>query len=103
MAQAARLESLTAKLAASEGAYRAAVRHSRLIKDEVGEADVARVISKWTGIPVSKARARGGGRRIRLVFFFLGGGGGCKAAPLLLYLSTAPLVTPKHPPQKTHT
>ena len=31
-----------------------AVAHTRLLKEEVDEEDIARIISKWTGIPVSK-------------------------------------------------
>ena len=29
-------------------------RHSRMLKEEVDEEDIAKVVSKWTGIPVSK-------------------------------------------------
>ncbi len=42
------LAKLTAK-AAGEGA-----RSTRMLKEEVDEEDVARIVSKWTGIPVSK-------------------------------------------------
>jgi ATP-dependent Clp protease ATP-binding subunit ClpB len=31
-----------------------AVPHSRMLKEEVDEEDIARIVSKWTGIPVSK-------------------------------------------------
>ena len=30
------------------------VTHSRLLKEEVDEEDIAKIVSKWTGIPVSK-------------------------------------------------
>ena len=39
--------------AAGEGA-RATRAKSRMLKEEVDEEDVARIVSKWTGIPVSK-------------------------------------------------
>jgi ATP-dependent Clp protease ATP-binding subunit ClpB len=42
------LQGLTEK-AAGEGA-----RATRMLKEEVDEEDVARIVSKWTGIPVSK-------------------------------------------------
>jgi ATP-dependent Clp protease ATP-binding subunit ClpB len=44
----AELTKLTEK-AAGEGA-----RSTRMLKEEVDEEDVARIVSKWTGIPVSK-------------------------------------------------
>ena len=28
--------------------------HTRMLKEEVDEEDIARIVSKWTGIPVSK-------------------------------------------------
>jgi ATP-dependent Clp protease ATP-binding subunit ClpB len=31
-----------------------AISHSRLLKEEVDEEDIAKIVSKWTGIPVSK-------------------------------------------------
>jgi ATP-dependent Clp protease ATP-binding subunit ClpB len=31
-----------------------AVSHNRLLKEEVDEEDIAKIVSKWTGIPVSK-------------------------------------------------
>ena len=31
-----------------------AVSHTRLLKEEVDEEDIAKIVSKWTGIPVSK-------------------------------------------------
>ena len=37
--------------AAGEGARST---HSRMLKEEVDEEDIARIVSKWTGIPVSK-------------------------------------------------
>jgi ATP-dependent Clp protease ATP-binding subunit ClpB len=36
------------------GAPRAAARQKRMLKEEVDEEDVAAIVSKWTGIPVSK-------------------------------------------------
>ena len=29
-------------------------KQSRMLKEEVDEEDIARIVSKWTGIPVSK-------------------------------------------------
>ena len=29
-------------------------RHARLLKEEVDEEDIAEVVSRWTGVPVSK-------------------------------------------------
>jgi ATP-dependent Clp protease ATP-binding subunit ClpB len=45
------LNQLTAKIdgSAGEGA-----RSTRMLKEEVDEEDIARIVSKWTGIPVSK-------------------------------------------------
>ena len=45
------LAQLTAKIdgSAGEGA-----RSTRMLKEEVDEEDIARIVSKWTGIPVSK-------------------------------------------------
>jgi ATP-dependent Clp protease ATP-binding subunit ClpB len=43
---ARRLEEASARLAEDQGT-------SRMLKEEVGEEDVAEVVSKWTGIPVS--------------------------------------------------
>jgi ATP-dependent Clp protease ATP-binding subunit ClpB len=44
---AAELEKLSAQEASTAG-------HSRLLKEEVDEEDIAGIVSKWTGIPVSK-------------------------------------------------
>ncbi len=38
------------KLSQQEGT----VAHNRLLKEEVDEEDIAKIVSKWTGIPVSK-------------------------------------------------
>jgi ATP-dependent Clp protease ATP-binding subunit ClpB len=38
----------------TDGAPRSSSRPSRLLKEEVDEEDIARIVSKWTGIPVSK-------------------------------------------------
>jgi len=43
------LPGLEKQIASAEGA-----EHSRLIKDHVDEEDVAEVVARWTGIPVSK-------------------------------------------------
>ncbi|HLH73234.1 MAG TPA: ATP-dependent chaperone ClpB [Chloroflexota bacterium] len=46
---------LEQQLAASEQALRERSQHGRtLVKEEVDEQDIAEVVSKWTGIPVSK-------------------------------------------------
>jgi ATP-dependent Clp protease ATP-binding subunit ClpB len=46
-----RLRELTAKLAATESV---AASPAKLLKEEVGEEDIAAVVSRWTGIPVSR-------------------------------------------------
>ncbi len=40
--------------AESDGKAGEGARPTRMLKEEVGEEDVARIVSKWTGIPVSK-------------------------------------------------
>jgi len=45
-----RLETELKKLSAQEGS----ATHTRLLKEEVDEEDIAGIVSKWTGIPVSK-------------------------------------------------
>ena len=45
-----RLEAELSKLSSQEGA----ATHTRLLKEEVDEEDIAKIVSKWTGIPVSK-------------------------------------------------
>ncbi|HUX85841.1 MAG TPA: ATP-dependent chaperone ClpB [Chloroflexota bacterium] len=46
---------LEQQLAAAEGTLRERSQHGRsLVKEEVDEQDIADVVSKWTGIPVSK-------------------------------------------------
>ena len=45
-----RLEAELTKLSSQEGA----ATHTRLLKEEVDEEDIAKIVSKWTGIPVSK-------------------------------------------------
>jgi ATP-dependent Clp protease ATP-binding subunit ClpB len=42
------------KLTATEGHADKSVRPRRMLKEEVDEEDIARIVSKWTGIPVSK-------------------------------------------------
>ncbi len=46
-----RFRDLTVRLAASESA---AADPARLLREEVGEEDVAAVVSRWTGVPVSR-------------------------------------------------
>jgi ATP-dependent Clp protease ATP-binding subunit ClpB len=49
------LKKLTAQIdGTSEKAADKSVRPTRMLKEEVDEEDVARIVSKWTGIPVSK-------------------------------------------------
>jgi ATP-dependent Clp protease ATP-binding subunit ClpB len=49
------LKKLTAQIdGTSEKATDKSVRPTRMLKEEVDEEDVARIVSKWTGIPVSK-------------------------------------------------
>ena len=45
------LKSLNAQM---DGSADKKVRSTRMLKEEVDEEDVARIVSKWTGIPVSK-------------------------------------------------
>jgi ATP-dependent Clp protease ATP-binding subunit ClpB len=45
-----RLEAELEKVSQQEGS----VQHNRLLKEEVDEEDIAGIVSKWTGIPVSK-------------------------------------------------
>jgi ATP-dependent Clp protease ATP-binding subunit ClpB len=45
-----RLQAELNKLSQQEGS----VAHNRLLKEEVDEEDIAKIVSKWTGIPVSK-------------------------------------------------
>src|SRR6202034_358184 len=45
-----RLEAELKKLSQQESG----VTHTRLLKEEVDEEDIAKIVSKWTGIPVSK-------------------------------------------------
>ena len=45
-----RLDAELKKLSEQESA----VTHNRLLKEEVDEEDIAKIVSKWTGIPVSK-------------------------------------------------
>ncbi|HWE51524.1 MAG TPA: ATP-dependent chaperone ClpB [Bryobacteraceae bacterium] len=46
-----KLRELTAKLAAAESV---AASPTKLLKEEVGEEDIASVVSRWTGVPVSR-------------------------------------------------
>ena len=49
-----RLAALERDLRASEDALAASGQGDRLLKDEVDEEDIADVVSRWTGVPVSK-------------------------------------------------
>jgi ATP-dependent Clp protease ATP-binding subunit ClpB len=40
--------------AGRDGAPKAAHHHQRMLKEEVDEEDIAKIVSRWTGIPVSK-------------------------------------------------
>ena len=49
-----RLNELERRLKAEEELLAGKQKHSMLLKEEVDEEDIARVVSRWTGIPVSK-------------------------------------------------
>jgi ATP-dependent Clp protease ATP-binding subunit ClpB len=49
-----KLVTLEKKLAAANADLEAKQKAGRMLKEEVDEEDVARVVSKWTGIPVAK-------------------------------------------------
>ena len=49
-----RLPELQKKLEAEEAAIAEKSASNQLLKEEVGEEDIARVVSRWTGIPVAK-------------------------------------------------
>jgi ATP-dependent Clp protease ATP-binding subunit ClpB len=49
-----KLNGLTRKLAAEEENLANKQKHQMLLKEEVGEEDIAQVVSRWTGVPVSK-------------------------------------------------
>lgn len=49
-----RLPETEKKLAALEGRLKTAGQSQRMLKEEVGPEDIAEVVAKWTGIPVSK-------------------------------------------------
>ena len=49
-----RLPELQKKLEAEEAAIAAKSSDNQLLKEEVGEEDIAKVVSRWTGIPVAK-------------------------------------------------
>ncbi|MDA8211258.1 MAG: ATP-dependent chaperone ClpB [Clostridia bacterium] len=49
-----RLDSLERRLKAEEELLAGKQKHGMLLKEEVDEEDIARVVSRWTGIPVSK-------------------------------------------------
>ena len=53
-----KLPELERKLEAEEASRRARHRTTELIKEEVDEEDIAGVVSRWTGIPVSQAARR---------------------------------------------
>ena len=49
-----KLPALQKKLKEEEAIIAAKSKDSRLLKEEVGEEDIAQVVSRWTGIPVTK-------------------------------------------------
>ncbi len=49
-----RLNDLERRLKAEEDLLASKQKHTMLLKEEVDEEDIARVVSRWTGIPVSK-------------------------------------------------
>jgi ATP-dependent Clp protease ATP-binding subunit ClpB len=49
-----RLDSLERRLRAEEEILAGKQKHGMLLKEEVDEEDIARVVSRWTGVPVSK-------------------------------------------------
>ncbi|MEW6273750.1 MAG: ATP-dependent chaperone ClpB [Bacillota bacterium] len=49
-----RLNELERRLRAEEELLAGKQKHNMLLKEEVDEEDIARVVSRWTGIPVSK-------------------------------------------------
>jgi ATP-dependent Clp protease ATP-binding subunit ClpB len=48
------LPKLDAELKSLNEAQESGAGHTRLLKEEVDEEDIAKIVSKWTGIPVSK-------------------------------------------------
>jgi len=48
------LKKITGQIDGSAGKADKSVRSTRMLKEEVDEEDIARIVSKWTGIPVSK-------------------------------------------------
>lgn len=49
-----KLPELQKKLASEEAAIASRSKDDQLLKEEVGEEDIAKVVSRWTGIPVTK-------------------------------------------------
>jgi len=49
-----RLNELEGKLKAEEESLAGRQKHKMLLKEEVDEEDIAKVVSRWTGINVSK-------------------------------------------------
>ncbi len=49
-----RLPELTAKLRAKEEELKSVQKSKRLLREEVTEEEIAEIVSRWTGIPVSK-------------------------------------------------
>ncbi len=55
MASCPKLEAELRKLnAAQDGAMKQGNGVARMLKEEVDEEDIAKIVSKWTGIPVSR-------------------------------------------------
>ena len=61
-----KMPELEKKLAEEEAAIAAKADGEQMLKEEVGEEDIARVVSRWTGIPVTKMMT---GEREKLLRF----------------------------------
>jgi len=68
-----KMPELEKKLAEEEAAIAAKADGEQMLKEEVGEEDIARVVSRWTGIPVTKMMT---GEREKLLRLGGGLGGG---------------------------
>ncbi|NUM81878.1 ATP-dependent chaperone ClpB [bacterium] len=49
-----RMNELTKKLEAERKKLDEAQKHTRMLKEEVSEEDIAEIVAKWTGVPVTK-------------------------------------------------
>jgi ATP-dependent Clp protease ATP-binding subunit ClpB len=61
-----RLDGLERKLKAEEEVLSGKQKHGMLLKEEVDEEDIAQVVSRWTGVPVSKLMEGEKGKLINL-------------------------------------